>query len=253
MSHCGHYNLPVDRTTIERVTDVVVAWPIELLRARPEAVLFLLRRYVATGDLAVRAAAEAGLTAGLASLDAERDPWRRIEWLHALGDAASVSDGSELAALVGRALPGAVDAMEHAVRQAYEPGDGLVGASCRAHLAAASALLAAFDMTGRLPYPMLAEELLLACRRRWWNEATARFDVDAGADPVAARVLCRLAALQADSEYAGRVRVAHERRHRRDAQRLLSTLAGGDVFRTEHAAVYGLALLDWFALDSILQ
>lgn len=243
----------MDRSAIDRVTRAVLAWAPETTGAYPDAVMFLLRRYVASGDPDVRAAAEAALTSGLPSLERERDPWRRIEWLRTMDEAASAAEGDDLAGRVRRALPDAVDAMESAVRQAYEPGDGLLGAGCEAHLLAASALLAAFDMSGRLPYAMLAEELLLVSRRRWWNDTHARFDADAGANAVAGRVLCRLAALRSDPDYAGRVRAAQEQHHRRDAERLLAALAATGVVETDAAAAYGLALLEWFALESILQ
>ena len=64
-------------------------------------------------------------------------------------------------------MPRAIDELEHAVAASYRPGEGLVGSGPAAgrgsaddHVRAASALLTAFEMTGRLPYSMLAEELI---------------------------------------------------------------------------------------------
>ena len=65
-------------------------------------------------------------------------------------------------------MPAAIDELERVVGGSYRPGDGLVrdrdGIRVRGsvgdHVRGASALLTAFELTGRLPYAMLAEELM---------------------------------------------------------------------------------------------
>src|SRR5207344_999318 len=80
---------------------------------------------------------------------------------------------------------------------AYQPGEGVRGGLIN-QVRAASALLTAFEITGRLPYSMLAEELM----------QTAGRTAPDGPDPdtivvhcEAARVLCRLATLHDDAGY----------------------------------------------------
>ena len=63
--------------------------------------------------------------------------------------AAGIVDSQEL-------VPLAIDHLEHIVGGSYRPGEGVRGdAADQVH--AASALLTAFEITGRLPYSMLAE------------------------------------------------------------------------------------------------
>jgi hypothetical protein len=140
-----------------------------------------------------------------------------------------------------------IDQLERIVGGSYRPGDGLVrergGIRVRGslddHARAASALLTAFDFTGRLPYSMLAEELIVFARRE--PSPAASLEIQCAA----ARVLCRLAALHDDPEYRGAVVVAAGADYRADAVRILaeqSPLVSGAS--TSAAAAYGLALLD---------
>ena len=78
----------------------------------------------------------------------------------------------------------AVAALEDVVGAAYRPGHGLAHVVADPgrttgllgdHVRAASALLAAHAATGRLPYAMLADELLQGARRRLWDEAGGGF------------------------------------------------------------------------------
>ena len=141
----------------------------------------------------------------------------------------------------------AIDQIERVIGGSYRPGDGLVrerdGLRVRCslgdHVRGASALLTAFELTGRLPYSMLAEELMAIARREPSPDADLVIQCDA------ARVLCRLAALHDDPGYRGAAVIATGADYRADAWRILSAqsvraLAGSPA----HAAAYGLALLD---------
>ena len=107
---------------------------------------------------------------------------------------------------------------------------------------AASALLTAFEITGRLPYSMLAEELVQLSVRELLDEA--------GGDTLvghceAARVLCRLAALHDDPEYRGAAVIAADADYRSDAARILAVQSPRTLTASlAQAAAYGLALLD---------
>jgi hypothetical protein len=140
-----------------------------------------------------------------------------------------------------------IDHLERIVGGSYRPGDGLVRergglrvrGSLEDHARSASALLTAFDLTGRLPYSMLAEELIVFARREP--------SLDAGLEThcAAARVLCRLAVLHDDPEYRGAAVIAGGADYRAEAARILaqqSPLVSSAT--TSAAAAYGLALLD---------
>jgi hypothetical protein len=141
----------------------------------------------------------------------------------------------------------AIDHLERVVGGSYRPGDGLVrergGIRVRCsvddHVRGASALLTAFELTGRLPYSMLAEELI----------AIARREPPPGGGPVIqcelARVLCRLATLHDDPGYRGAAVVATGADYRAEASRILAAeSARARAGTSSAAAAYGLALLD---------
>jgi hypothetical protein len=141
----------------------------------------------------------------------------------------------------------AIDHLEHVIGGSYRPGDGLVrergGVRMRGsvddHVRAASALLTAFEITGRLPYSMLAEELIVVARRTTQPGADLVIQCDT------ARVLCRIAALHDDPEYRRAAVIADDADYRADAARILdeqSPLARAAT--PSAAAAYGLALLD---------
>ena len=147
----------------------------------------------------------------------------------------------------GALIQRAIDHLEHVIGGSYRPGDGLgrgvngvrVRCGVDEHVRAASALLTAFELTGRLPYSMLAEELMLIARR----------EPPAGLDSVshcaAARVLCRLASLHADPDYRAAAVVAADADYRADAAFILAAQSGCAITgTTAEAAAYGLALLD---------
>jgi hypothetical protein len=145
----------------------------------------------------------------------------------------------------GDLVPDAVDHLEHVVGGCYRPGEGLVrdrhGVRERCgvmdHVLAASALLTAFELTGRLPYSMLAEELIAIAR----PAAGAAIVIQCEA----ARVLCRLASLHDDEGYRGAAVIAAGADYRADASRMLAAQsAAARAGATSAAAAYGLALLD---------
>jgi hypothetical protein len=141
----------------------------------------------------------------------------------------------------------AIDQLERVIGGSYRPGDGLVrerdGLRLRCsfgdHVLGASALLTAFELTGRLPYSMLAEELMAIARRGPSPDADVAIQCDA------ARVLCRLAALHDDPGYRGAAVIAAGVDYRADASRILTAQSARALAGSlAHAAAYGLALFD---------
>jgi uncharacterized protein YyaL (SSP411 family) len=153
----------------------------------------------------------------------------------------------------------AIDELERVVGAAYRPGEGVsetaTGHGTRGRLSdqssAAAALLTAFECTSRLPYSMLAEELMQFARRTLWDGAEGGFfDGDSGAKPFAlncetASVLCRLALLHGSDDYQRAAVVASDADYRRDAERILRWLAPSAPELGLAGAVYGLAAGDW--------
>jgi hypothetical protein len=187
--------------------------------------------------------------------------------------AASLFDPSEL-------VPPAIDELERSIGGAYRPGEGLRLARARAdahasnapagaqavqasdpdalagarafqasdrealamHVVASSALLTAFELTGRLPYSMLAEELMQPARRITPGE-------DIVVECAAARVFCRLATLHDDADYRAAAVLAPDADYREDAARILRACASRAVeTRLAHAALYGIALRELISL-----
>jgi len=157
-------------------------------------------------------------------------------------------------------VPAAIDELERVVGLAYEPGEGLTHAihepSAEAgnlgdHVAAISALLTAHAVTGRLPYSMLAEELMQFARRTWWDEVRGGFRANPSpfvSSCESVRVLCRLAALHQDADYRKAAVVARESDYADDAKRTLESL--GLSYRDQgiDAARYGVALGEYLSL-----
>ena len=161
-------------------------------------------------------------------------------------------------------VPDAIDELERIVAAAYRPGSGLarsvndpdgVRGALADHVRTSSALLTAYDFSGRLPYPMLAEELMQFARQTLWDDRGGGFEQQPGADAKpfalnceAARVLCRLAVLHDTPEYSRAAVVAPGADYRQDAARTLTSL---EPLYREHgakAAIYGLALGEWLGL-----
>jgi uncharacterized protein YyaL (SSP411 family) len=215
------------------------------------AVLFLLRRYAASGREQWRDAIELGLTGGLVAFPGERDPRTRCQWLGVFAEAAAMSDDEQIVECVQSNLGSTVDALEQLARAAYEPGEGMLGAELPDQLRSASAFLTAFDLTGRLPYSMLAEELLQVARRRSWDDIHGRFDGNFASNAGAVQVLCRLAMLHADAQYTASAVVADHASYAREAERILASLELIAHAHVTEAAEYGMALLTWFALRAL--
>lgn len=147
-------------------------------------------------------------------------------------------------------VPAAIDELEHVVRVAYQPGGGLAhtlhepeGARgiLRDHVATASALLTAYAITGRLPYSMLAEELMQFSQRTNPEPGVSdleRFIVRSEA----ARVLCRLAKLHEDADYRQVAVIAVSSNYADDAKRTLADLARTYADHGADAAIFGIAL-----------
>ena len=154
--------------------------------------------------------------------------------------AAPVVDSREL-------VQDAIDRLELLIGGSYRPGEGLVrdrgGVRQRAdaadHVRVASALLTAFELTGRLPYSMLAEELIAVAVREPLADADLVIHCDV------ARALCRLARLHDDPDYRGSAVIATGADYRAQAARMLSAQsARARAGSTSSAAAYGLALRD---------
>jgi len=147
----------------------------------------------------------------------------------------------------GELVQEAIDHLERVVGGCYRPGDGLVvtrdgirrRGSVGDHVRGASALLTAYEITGRLPYSMLAEELIAIAGRDPASEADLVIACEA------ARVLCRLAALHDDPDYRGAAVIATGADYRAQASRMLAAQSARVGAATPSAAaVYGLALRD---------
>jgi uncharacterized protein YyaL (SSP411 family) len=147
-------------------------------------------------------------------------------------------------------IPIAIDELERVVGGAYRPGMGVahaIGGAAHGrggfadHVRAASALLTAFELTGRLPYSMLAEELMQLSR------GDAETHPDCALTCEAVRVLCRLAALHDDNAYRGAAVIAAAADYRGDAERMLDRISAGVAECGIDAAIYGIALGEWRA------
>jgi len=163
-----------------------------------------------------------------------------------LGAASTLPDLFNPSGLV----PAAVDELERVVHLAYRPGEGLPHTlvdpeggrgTLGDHVATASTLLTAYAITGRLPYSMLAEELMQYARRT--DPEAGGSDLErflARAD--AARVLCRLAKLHEDADYRQAAVTADNAAYAEEAKRALAALASTCRAHGADAALYGLAL-----------
>jgi hypothetical protein len=173
--------------------------------------------------------------------------------LDACLNAAPALDSSDI-------VPAAIDELERVMAGAYRPGEGLAhelrAGSARGrlgeHVQGASALLSGYAMTARLPYAMLAEELMRFARRSLWRPDVGAFAAGPeDAQPpfalncAAATVLCRLAALHDDGAYRQSAVVAEEADYRRDAAAILTSLSSRLPGAAFECAEYGLALDEW--------
>ncbi|HEY7286064.1 MAG TPA: hypothetical protein VH497_11505 [Vicinamibacterales bacterium] len=238
----------------------------------PRSVQFLLRLYATTGRDDLADAAGLALAAALRDYATAPSPVDRSAWLETFVDARALADDprvGEAIACLAAELRGAwtdgsvvvaasaldacvraamldehrslaqpaVDQLERIVKASYRPGSGV--GHCADQITLAGALLSAYQLSGRLPYSMLAEELVAAARPFMENEC----DLTTACHAV--RALCRLAALHSDDHYRRAAVVAPSSDYRREAVTLLERrsdeAALGDAAA---AAIYGVALLE---------
>jgi hypothetical protein len=264
----------------------------------PISLTFLLRRYRATDAADLRDALGPALALALSRDRADHSIQERAEWLTLFAEALALSDDERLRTAAGelvsslmrdcagatsidaavvavdaclrasdcvdaaQLVPAAIDQLEHTIGGAYRPGEGVADKSGKHTLVdqigSASALLTGYEATGRLPYAMLAEELMQTTRRRWWDDRDGGFFDGAesnrtkpfAANCDAARVLCRLAALHRDDGYRTAAVIAEDADYAADAERLLTYLwfPAGPAPPNATAAMYGLALADYMEL-----
>ena len=112
------------------------------------------------------------------------------------------------------------------------------------HVRSASALLTAYMLTARLPYAMLADELMQSVLRTPPDEPEGR-EVPFALNCELARVLCRLAALHHDEEYRRKAVLPVDEDYAADAAHTLAALASSVRERGVEAAPFGLALAEW--------
>ena len=238
---------------------------------------FLLRQYLGTDRQDLREALGSALASALEHAASEPTAGGRAAWLMLFAEVTSIAEDERIVAVIGELVaslraewpaasgvadgsasveavlvasslfdphelvPPAIDQLEHVIGGAYQPGAGVRGGLVN-QVRAASALLTAFEITGRLPYSMLAEELMRTARATAPDEAdpdTIRVQCEA------ARVLCRLATLHDDAGYRNAAVIASDADYRGDAARILAAQSTRALNGTPaHAAAYGLALLD---------
>ena len=169
----------------------------------------------------------------------------------ALTASAVLDAAADNARIVARAI----DELERVVAHAYTRGRGVVHelggddaspGTLGDHAAIASALLHAYSMTARLPYAMLADELMQYSMRQWWGGSgwNASFPEACAA----ARVLCRLAALYKDEDYRAAA-VTVDADYAEAAARGVAALDITSCSARDKAA-FGLAVLEVLEIQS---
>ncbi len=243
----------------------------------PAALRFLLRRYGASlrADLGDRLGRALAVALGLAA--AATTTIDRAAWLLLLGEASRVSADDRMAPAVGALVdalanewgarlpvdaaalsidaclasaaedrrpsivPRAVDELERLASRAYVPGRPVRDAGEVVRLA--SALLTAFVETARLPYAMLAEELVQSLFRHACDRESGRLVASFEVNCDAVVVLARLGVLHASADYRTGAIVAAGANYFLDADRILASLARESPADLRVAA-FGLALVE---------
>ncbi|HEY2907948.1 MAG TPA: hypothetical protein VGJ29_18730 [Vicinamibacterales bacterium] len=245
---------------------------------RPAALLFLLRRYLVADSGPVAECLEHGLGVALAQHGDSVQTIDRADWLmlfveaahasaderipatvSALADAlssewATDDDVERTAASIDACLRAseratapmlvqrAIDELERIVAIAYQPGGVSGGVPQTVRLA--SALLTAFAITARLPYAMLAEELVKTMQRNNWDRPSGLFAATISVNCEAVRVLNRLGELHRNAEYRGAAVLAPGADYESDAAAILEALAPHMASYGFPSAPYGLALIE---------
>lgn len=139
-------------------------------------------------------------------------------------------------------LSASIDELERVVGLVYRPGERLPRSvrnpdaddgDVEEHVAAATALLTAHDATARLPYSMLAEELIQPVRA-----------AGGPTGPPYVRVLCRLARLHDDEDYRRAAVIAASSDYRAEARAVLEEHRLPDDACSEDVALVGLATVE---------
>ena len=270
--------------TIERVTAIVLERAERGAALSPSALTFLVRRYLAASEPDVSGVLGYALAGALAQPFDESSTLERAAWLRAFVEAIAVSEDPRLAETardliaglaaewpaltrIGDAAPSieaglvashlvdprelvprAIDELERIVGAVYHPGQRV--GDVADHVCLASALLTAYEATGRLPYSMLAEELMQAHHVHFGpsSSGTEVHDFTVGCDAV--RVWSRLAALHDDEAYRSSAVIKADAAYRADALRMLEQLSAALDDPRVDAARYGLALDEFHARRS---
>jgi hypothetical protein len=245
---------------------------------RPAALLFLLRRYLAADSAPVAECLGQGLGVALALNRDSLQTIERADWLMLFVEAARASEDHRIPATVtaladalssegasddnvemgGASIDAclrasecattptlvqrSIDELERVVAIAYQPGLASGGVPQTVRLA--SALLTAFAVTARLPYAMLAEELVQAMQRHNWDLAARLFASTLSLNCEAVRVLNRLDELHRNAEYRAAAVLAPGADYHRDADVILEALEAQMTCHGFPSAPYGLALLE---------
>jgi hypothetical protein len=278
----------VDKTAVDALLEQALESLAREEWIGPDVLVLLLRRYARTGDPALSEAIGVALGRALddvAGLDSsEIAEWTMVfVEAAALSDDARLREA--VVTLTGRARSAwpredslnetmrevgaclctlrlvdqaevgsaAVDELERVIGVSYRPGAGLHRAEARdADLAdfarTAATLLTAYAVTTRLPYAMLADDLMQFAKRRWWDEKNGGYATADGADDrrwfsanaEAARVLWRLGCLHADPAYRAAAVMADGCDHAADARRVKDRLTPLAERHGLDAAVFGL-------------
>jgi hypothetical protein len=148
----------------------------------------------------------------------------------------------------------AIDALERIVAGSYRPGRGVaheIGAALFVpgelsdHVRSASALLTAYMLTGRLPYAMLADELVQTVLKTRETPSGAAY---AAIQCELVRVICRLAALHRDDEYQRTAVLPADTDYAADARRMLAALEPASAGPGFDSARFGLALAEYLTV-----
>ena len=205
-------------------------------------------RWVATFAAATRISEDSRLAdAAHAGIDALSSAWPDVTVVDEA--AASIDACLAAAQIVDRPalIPSAIDALERLIAAAYQPGDGVSHATSAGtrvrggladHVRVASALLTGFTLSGRLPYSMLAEELVQASR----DALPSAADADVLCE--AAHVLWRLARLHDDAEYRSAAVIAAGADYLTHARRLLARAADQLRAGSDDESLYALAAIE---------
>jgi hypothetical protein len=249
----------------------------------PTALTFLLGRYAATNREDVSEALGQALAAALEEVPSASELVEQTAWTLLFAHAAHVSDDTRVrdaarsgveqlrvlcASHVGshdvtnisahlRAveacltaaqvvesptlLGDAVNELEQVVAARYEPGRGM--GTLEDEIATASALLTAYALTGRVPYSMLADELVQIALRTPWVSKPFEFNCEA------ALVCVRLAELHRDADYRLAAVTSTNGDYGREAARVLSDQLPQVWDLGTAAAPFGVALAQWLNLQ----